>query len=353
MKLLPRNIIRYFSFRDFLIVFLAVVLSVSAGIGVFFYLKRDVLINDDGKVIALKTMKTTVKDVLDQSGVILKPEDYISMPLDGELKRFKENKILIKRAVPVSFLVDGGEIGIMTYHETVRDAILHSPVRLNSRDRLEGTSLDDKIVAGMKIRIVRVNEKYIAEELPVPYRTVTRENNSMDKGQERVVKEGKEGIREKLYRIVMEDGREILRELVNDAIVSAPIDKIIEYGTILNHKTARGDVIRYKKVLNMKATAYTASFKDTGKNPDHPAFGITYTGTRAKKGTIAVDPKVIPLGTKVYVEVAGSTPDYGFARAEDIGGAIKGNLIDLYFDDQDYVDRWGAKRVKVYILLDQ
>jgi 3D (Asp-Asp-Asp) domain-containing protein len=73
---------------------------------------------------------------------------------------------------------------------------------------------------------------------------------------------------------------------------------------------------------------------------------------RVRKGVIAVDPKVIPLGTKVYVEVAGNTPDYGYAVAADIGGAIKGDLIDLYFDSSDIVGRWGCKKVKVYILSD-
>ena len=63
----------------------------------------------------------------------------------------------------------------------------------------------------------------------------------------------------------------------------------------------------------MRATAYTSSFKDTGENPGHPEFGITYTGIKAKKGIIAVDPNVIPLGTRVYVECSGNIPDYGFA----------------------------------------
>jgi len=262
----------------------------------------------------------------------------------------KINEINIKRAVPVSLLDDGKEITIMTYKDTVREAIADSPVSLSPKDRLEGVTLDDKIVEGMKIKVVRVEEELVTETESIPFKVVSRENNNMDKGTERVVREGKEGIREKLYKVVLEDGKEILRELVKDSIVMNPVDKIVELGTVLNYKTARGDVIRYEKVLNMRATAYTSSFKDTGKNPGDPGFGITYTGIKARKGVIAVDPKVIPLGTKVYVEVAGSTPDYGFAIAADIGGAIKGDLIDLYFEDQETVDRWGVKKVKVYIL---
>jgi len=342
----------FFSVREIVVVLLAVMISISAGVGVFFHLKREVVINDNGTQIIAKTMKATVKEVLEQNGISVKPEDYISMPLDTKLQKFKKNEIYIKRAVPVNVLVDGKEIKLMTYRDTVREALENSSVKLSESDKLVGASLDDKIEKEMTIKVVRVKEELKVEKIPIPYEVVTRENNRMDKGKTKTVREGKEGVREKLYKVVFEDGKEIARELIKDTVTLAPVSKIVEFGTVLNHKTARGDVIRYKKVLDMKATAYTASFKDTGKNPGDPGFGITYTGMKVKKGIIAVDPKVIPLGTRVYVEVAGSTPDYGYAVAADIGGAVKGNLIDLYFDDQKVVDKWGVKRVKVYVLAD-
>jgi 3D (Asp-Asp-Asp) domain-containing protein len=100
----------------------------------------------------------------------------------------------------------------------------------------------------------------------------------------------------------------------------------------------------------MRATAYTASFKETGKMPGDSGYGITATGKRVQKGVIAVDPRVIPLYTRVYVEINGRTPDYGFAVAADVGGAIKGNKIDLFYDDIQYAKHFGVKKVKVYIL---
>jgi len=350
---LGKNIGKYFTVKEFVIVLLAIIISVSAGIGVFSYLRKEVVINDDGKQIEIKTMKSTVAEMLEQNGISVGPDDYISVPLDTKLSKFEKNEVTIKRAVPVNILVDGQQIKLMTYRETVGEALENSPIELSESDRIEGADYDDKIVSGMNIKIIRVEEKLVTEKIPIPYEVVKRENNHMDKGQEKVAREGKEGIQEKTYRVVLEDGKEVARELIKDVVTLAPIAKIIEVGTVLNHKTARGEIIRYSKVLNMTATAYTASYKDTGKKPGDSGFGITYTGIKAKKGVIAVDPKVIPLGTKVYVEVAGNTPDYGFAVAADIGGAIKGNKIDLYFDDQNYVDRWGHKRVKVYILKDQ
>lgn len=326
--------------------------SVSAGVGVFLCLKKEVVINDNGKQIVVKTMKTTVKEVLDQNAISITSDDYISMKLDEKLQKIRKNEINIKRAIPVRILADGQEIKLMTCADTVGEVLSKSPVKLSELDKLDGTNPDDSIAEDMAIKIVRVKEEEAKEDIPLPFSVVSRENSRMDKGVEKVVRDGQEGIREKLYKVLFEDGKEVARELIKDAIVANPIDKIVEYGTVLNHKTARGDTIRYKKVLDMRSTAYTSSFADTGKNPGDPLFGITATGARAKKGIIAVDPRVIPLGTRLYVEVAGNTPDYGYAVAGDTGGAIKNDLIDLYFDESGTVNSWGTKRVKVYFLED-
>lgn len=345
-----KNIKRYFSLKELAIIFLAVVLSVVAGTTVFYNLKREVVINDNGNQIMIKTMKTTVGEVLEQNGITLGEYDEINLPLDTKLQKKKVNEIYIERAVPVNIYVDGKNIRVMTCEDTVGDVLKSNSIELSELDRIENASLEDSIKANMDIRITRVREEMVTEQTPIPYSEIKKENNNMDKGTSRVVREGKDGIREKIYKVVYEDGKEVLRELVEDVVALAPVNKIIEYGTVLNFKTSRGETVRYKKVLNMVATAYTASYKDTGKNPGDAGFGITYTGKKVKEGIIAVDPKVIPLGTRVYVEGVGNTPDYGFAVAEDIGGAIKGNVIDLYFDSQEEVDKWGRRSVRVYIL---
>lgn len=91
----------------------------------------------------------------------------------------------------------------------------------------------------------------------------------------------------------------------------------------------------------VEATGYTAGYESTGKNPGDPGYGVTATGTRARRGTVAVDPSVIPFGTKMYI------PGYGYGVAEDTGGAIKGNRIDLFFDDVDEALQWGRKSVSI------
>ncbi|MCL6560420.1 MAG: 3D domain-containing protein, partial [Firmicutes bacterium] len=108
------------------------------------------------------------------------------------------------------------------------------------------------------------------------------------------------------------------------------LPRYITYGT----KNAPGSI-------TVEATGYTAGPESTGKKPGDPGYGITATGTKAKRGTVAVDPSVIPFGTKMFI------PGYGYGIAEDTGGAIKGNKIDLFFDSVEEAMAWGRRMVTV------
>lgn len=96
-------------------------------------------------------------------------------------------------------------------------------------------------------------------------------------------------------------------------------------------------------------TAYCACEECCGKTPDDPWYGITATGTRATEGrTVAVDPRVIPLGGTIYFE--GPSGLVGGYIAEDTGGAIKGNRIDLYFDSHAAALEWGVRTLEVFVM---
>ncbi|MGO4274975.1 3D domain-containing protein [Paenibacillus sp. TAF58] len=104
------------------------------------------------------------------------------------------------------------------------------------------------------------------------------------------------------------------------------------------------------KAVEVTATGYFAGKESTGKNPDHPEYGITYSGIKVKRdhkslSTIAADTSVFPLGTVLFI------PGYGYGVVADTGSAIKGKKIDLYFDTKDQVYKeWGKKTVKVFIV---
>lgn len=71
---------------------------------------------------------------------------------------------------------------------------------------------------------------------------------------------------------------------------------------------------------------------------------------KAGPGVVAVDPRVIPLGTRLYIASTDGTADYGYALPGDTGGAIKGNKIDLFFSTASQVRQFGRRNVTVYIL---
>ncbi|MBH0231050.1 3D domain-containing protein [Halobacillus yeomjeoni] len=107
------------------------------------------------------------------------------------------------------------------------------------------------------------------------------------------------------------------------------------------------DLSSYPK-HTVTATGYTAGFESTGKNPGHPQYGITYSGVNVKRdlySTIAADLSVFPIGTVLFI------PDYGYGVVADIGGAIKGDKLDLYFPTvTDVFEQWGKKTLDVYVI---
>ncbi|MDQ0219639.1 hypothetical protein ELQ35_19100 [Peribacillus cavernae] len=107
------------------------------------------------------------------------------------------------------------------------------------------------------------------------------------------------------------------------------------------------NITQYPK-QKVVATGYTAGYESTGKNPNSPAYGITYSGVKVKRdlySTVAADLSVFPVGTILFI------PEYGYGVVADKGGAITGNELDLYFDTVDEVyNLWGKKTVEVYIV---
>lgn len=110
---------------------------------------------------------------------------------------------------------------------------------------------------------------------------------------------------------------------------------------------------RHEQVLdtvNVTATGYTAGYESTGKGPNHPLYGITFSGVKVHRNklgvsTIAADPALFPLGTVLYI------PGYGYGVVADTGSAIKGSKIDLYFPTvKEVYSEWGKKDVQVQVM---
>jgi len=187
----------------------------------------------------------------------------------------------------------------------------------------------------------------VTETEEVNYNTVKRLNSSLEAGTTQTVREGEQGEKAVTYRVKFENGAEVSREIVSETVTKAPVDKIVEYGNKNASKDAPVNTgkLDYKYVITCNATAYDLSAEENGGYA-----GQTATGVPLDKGVIAVDPKVIPLGSRVYIEALDGSWSYGYAVAADTGGAIKGNRVDLCYRTQYECIQFGRRPCRVYVL---
>ena len=344
MKNVKNNLKNYFSNVPktvFVVMLLITCITVT-----IFNTKKAIFIVVDGKSIEVTTFRSNVTQILKTNNIALGAKDQITVSLDSKVKH--GDKIYIKKAVDVKVVVDGKELNIKTAENTVEEMLKAEKILVSNEDKitpLKGESLK----SGLQVQITRVNTEILQEVKAIDFATEIKNTGELDSGVKKVIQKGKEGQKIITSSVVYENGKEISRKLVSEKLESSPVKEIIALGTAGVYRPSRGGEIRYTKKLKVRATAYTADYDSTGKGPDDPGFGITSTGARAKRNsngysTIAVDPKVIPLGTRLWVD------GYGYAIAEDVGGAIKGNKIDLYFDSSSQMWNWGARNVDIYIL---
>lgn len=195
----------------------------------------------------------------------------------------------------------------------------------------EGTPLKDGMIIELSSTLVKEVTEYEKIEKNIEY----KETANLAKGTERVIQEGSDGLVEVVKEESYVGGALISSKELSRKVVTEPVNSIIEKGTASMVSTPMGD-FNYSKSLDIVATGYTRF--------DEGCSSTTATGTAAVRGAIAVDPSVIPLGTKLYI------PGYGIGTASDTGGAIKGNRIDLCYNSVSEALSWGRRSVTVYIL---
>lgn len=308
-------------------------------------LKKEILIVDNNKETEIVTLRSNLESILEANDIVLEEKDKISADLDSKIK--DGDKIYIKRAVNATVNVDGKQLDIMTAENTVNDMLKAEKIDLKELDKIS-PEITEKIVDNIEVSITRVTKKKVTEKEIIDFNKQVESSDNLIRGEKKTLQAGMQGEKVVTKEITYEDGKVVEEAILNEEIVKKPIDEIVAMGILDVVKTSRGGQHYYTNAINVTATAYTADIGPDGK-PDDPYMGKTAIGTMCKRNpdgysTIAVDPRVIPLGTKVYVE------GYGLAIAEDVGGAIKGNKIDVYLNTYSEAVKWGRKSVKVYIL---
>ena len=327
------------------IVILAIVATLS--LGFYMFQGNEITLDLDGKVTEVVSYSKTVKDFIESKEIDVKEGAYISVPLDTKIK--EDIKLTIKNPKNYTINEAGVMIDIKSVHSKTKDILKDAGVSLGELDYTL-PDLDKEIGPNTTIEIYKVKEVVEIEDIEIPYEEQVSMSKDIDRGVINVIQEGKNGIRRSETKNKYVNGVLESSVIVKDEVISEPVNKLVEKGTKeLVVTTSRGDT-RYRRKVAMTATAYDLSYESTGKSPGHKHYGLTASGTHVRPGVVAVDPKVIPLGTKLYIESLDGTKDYGFAVAEDTGGAIKGNKIDLFFNTKAECYSFGRRKVNVYVL---
>ena len=305
---------------------------------------RWVTLRDGGVSISHETTASSVEDFLEERGIELHPMDVVRSNFN---RRTDDRPVVrIDRAFYITLIIDGEEEQLkvspgLTVGEFINRQQQEMDVVLLF-DGNEDELLDEAVVLVFTTWLRQA--KVIVE--PIPYLIEIVNTPSLSRGVEEVRQEGVMGELRQDVVIVFIGGEEYSREVFGEFILD-PVTRIVDrgiggaLGTLTDTSCPS---FHYARRVTMNASAYTAGFGCTGKHPDHPLYRITASGREVEHGIVAVDTRVIPFGTRLYVE------GYGFALAADRGSAIIGYMIDLFMEDIEDARRFGRRDVTVFIL---
>ena len=298
-----------------------------------------VLFQSHGAQTEHVTAAPTVGAFLKERGITIGAKDYVHPSPDTPLV---DNLVIdYAPSIPVKLVTAHGTKTVMTTATDVGSLLEEQGVELGSHDVVR-PSLADPLMANSTVRIMRIVKWVSTQKQHLAQRTIREIDFSLPPGQTRVIKPGAPGLALTMVDYTQTDGH-LNKRILARRVVRKPQSRVIALGvgtkSAIEEFARRGlEKTSYiaSEAIDMVATAYTAQCIGCS--------GYTATGYRAGHGIVAVDPRVIPLGTRLYI------PGYGFAIAGDTGGAIVGDRIDLGFDSLGDALSYGRRTVKVYTL---
>lgn len=320
--------------RPYKWIVVCLLLAASVNLVGFAAQPKTVSIKVDGQTITLQTRALTIQGALEEAGVVLQKAD--GYELVGEEEKLNDGATIeVTRAMPVKVWKAGRTTEYTIGRKTVRDVL--NAVGVDYKGFQVYPGLDTEVTPDMTIHIISPTNKLTTETRDIPYEVEMRNNDNLPRGRQNVISPGQNGQEKVTYREI-KVGSETVRQELNREVLSEPVPEIVEVGTGNNLnmiETSRG-FVRYRSARTVEASAYTMA--------EGSGTGLTSTGVVPYHGVVAVDPDVIPYGTRMYI------PGYGFAVAADCGGAINGNTIDLFMEDYGDAISWGRRDVTVYFL---
>lgn len=307
----------------------------------------------DGDAVTVHTTYTSDPAlVLQEAGVALSADDiYTTAPGDGV------SEITVRRAQEITVRYGEEVRRVSSYGETLEALFVRMGIAVDETV-MASEPLDSMTYDGMEILVDRVqksNESYTVE---VPYDTVYVEDSTLAAGEELVLTEGYPGQLLCSANVVYINGQEDSRSVYEKTVLEDPVDRVIAVGTGDALEQANdvpiigdgviilptGEVLTYTHSDQYLATAYSRT--------DDGCDGKTANGAEVKWGVVAVDPSVIPYGTRMFIVTNDGQYIYGLSTAEDCGGAIQQKRVDLYMESVQECMNFGVRECTVYFLGD-
>lgn len=295
------------------------------------------------------TTAGTLEELFQEQDISFSERDIVSHDLTHPIE---DELVFIATTASEMTINDGGEdVTIWSTGESISELLENNNIELAEHDRvLLGNEGDGE----PSIQIVRVERQLKEIEKTIPFEEEQQEDDTLEKGETKVIAEGKEGLRLETHEITVENGKESSSSILSEEVVEESENRIVAIGTkeaevvtLAEESTSapkkseeKAEAPSNAKEFQMSATAYTANCSGCS---GYTATGINLNANPHMK-VIAVDPSVIPLGTKVWVE------GYGYAVAGDTGGSISGNRIDIHVPTKEEAYNFGQRTVTVKIV---
>lgn len=321
-----------------------------------------VVIYADGKTQTVTRTGGTVEDALQEAGVTVGQDDTLNYEKDEPL--FDKMHIRVTRMMKVNITADGQTQEYETSAQTVEAALKKCGVQLGEKDRVQ-PERTEKVKDGMAITVQRVEVKEEKKTEEVAFETEYQDTSSLYVGETQVKTAGVKGEKEVTYQVTYVDGQEESREAVSEEVTKEPVPEVVLRGTLEKEEepstdTSAPDVSGGNGTGNVAGTfvdmygntvSYSSMLSGTCTAYSVPG-GTTSLGWDAVYGVVAVDPNIIPYGTKMYITSPDGSVVYGYGVAGDTGGAcMAGDIIaDLCYNTVEECSQIGRRTMNIYIL---
>lgn len=312
-------------------------------------LAKTYVVTDGDRVVTYTTFASEPETVLEQLGLSLNQNDtYTTQAVEGAAA------ITVRRAQKITVHYHGQTTLVTSFGETAGELLSRLGLDVTGED-VVSHGLEEETYDGMELRVDRPEILRQVYTAAIPHPVSRCSDPTLPVGTEAVLTPGTDGEMRCTAEITYLGGQEAGRQVLSETVTRQPVAEIIAVGTgsapAVSEKPViadgritlpTGEVLTYTRTDTVRATAYT--------HTDRGCDTVTATGTRVHRGTAAVDPRFIPYGTRMFIVSSDGSYVYGIAAAEDCGGDIKGDRMDLYLPTHAQCTAFGRRVCTVYFL---